>query len=64
MESDGDFLITWTGVGATGSLTDAWAQRYAANGGTLGPNFLANTYTPGYQGLVSKLSAAADAKAA
>src|SRR4051812_12622813 len=50
VESDGDFLVTWTSAGMDGSLSAAVGQRFDASGTRRGAEFLLNAYTTGYQG--------------
>jgi len=44
MDSDGDFVITWDGVGSGCDDYDIYAQRYDKNGVPLGSEFMVNTY--------------------
>ena len=45
--ADGSFVVTWHGQDGDGS--GIYAQRYRADGTTLGSGFKVNTYTPGDQ---------------
>ena len=48
-ESDGDFIVSWTGVGPEDTYGVA-ARRFASNGSPFGPQFLVNSHTADYQG--------------
>ena len=50
MDTDGDFVVTWTSAGQDGSLTGVYAQRYNAAGVAQGTEFLVNTTTADNQG--------------
>jgi Ca2+-binding RTX toxin-like protein len=43
--ADGGFVITWTTNGQDGSYDGVFAQRFAADGNTVGGEFQVNTYT-------------------
>src|SRR5690606_17587491 len=48
----GNFVVAWQSLGSGGADTSSYsiqAQRYAANGTVLGPQFQVNTYTNSYQ---------------
>ncbi|MBI1347830.1 hypothetical protein GC163_16260 [bacterium] len=45
MDSDGDFVITWTSFGQDGSSNGVFAQRYTMAGVAQGSEFQVNTYT-------------------
>lgn len=45
MAEDGSFTIAWTSIGLDGSLDSIAAQRFSANGTSLGDEFLVNTTT-------------------
>jgi VCBS repeat-containing protein len=47
--SDGGFVVSWTSDGQDGDSGGIYAQRYAANGDSTGPEFAVNTYTAGMQ---------------
>jgi Ca2+-binding RTX toxin-like protein len=47
--ADGSFLVAWASDGQDGSGNGVYAQRYAADGATLGNEFQVNTYTSGGQ---------------
>jgi hypothetical protein len=49
MDSDGDFVVTWTSVGQDGSDYGVYAQRYDALGGAQDTEFRVNSYTTGSQ---------------
>ncbi|MBX9852717.1 MAG: cadherin domain-containing protein [Cytophagaceae bacterium] len=49
MDSDGDFVITWTSVGQDGDSYGIYAQRYDASGVPQGIEFQVNMYTTNYQ---------------
>ena len=49
MDSDGDFVITWSSDGQDGSGYGIYAQRHDARGVAQGEEFQVNTYTTGYQ---------------
>lgn len=53
VESDGDFTIAWRSAGQDGSGDGIYAQRYAANGTTVGSEFRINTTTLNSQDEVS-----------
>ena len=46
-DSSGNFTVTWEGGGAAN--TEIFGQRFAADGGPLGPQFQVNTTTTGQQ---------------
>ena len=46
---DGEFVVVWTSVGQDGSNSGVFGQRVTATGALTGPEFRANTYTPGSQ---------------
>lgn len=51
MDADGNFVIVWESASnQDGSGYGVYAQRYAANGATLGGEFRVNTYTTAGQG--------------
>ncbi len=45
MDSDGNFVVTWTGESQDGDGLGVFARRFAANGNPLGNEFLVNTTT-------------------
>lgn len=49
MDADGDFVITWTGIGQDGSGQGVYAQRYDSTGVPQGEEFRVNSYTTGNQ---------------
>jgi hypothetical protein len=52
-EGAGNFVLTWEGLGASGSDTDdgsIQARHYGANGIPMGTQIQVNTYTTGWQG--------------
>ena len=52
VDGDGDFLVSWHGVGSGGtdaSIFSVQAQRYASNGSAIGDEFQVNTYTTSNQ---------------
>jgi hypothetical protein len=51
MDAAGHFVVTWTSANQVSSTSadDIYARRYAANGTTLGGEFLVNTSTTGNQ---------------
>jgi len=49
MDSDGDFVVTWSSFGQDGSSYSIYAQRYNAAGVAQGSEFRVNTYTTNYQ---------------
>ncbi|HYO09542.1 MAG TPA: tandem-95 repeat protein, partial [Tepidisphaeraceae bacterium] len=49
MDSDGDFIITWSGVGRDGSGWGVFAQQYDNTGAKRGGEFRVNTTTAGDQ---------------
>jgi hypothetical protein len=51
MDSDGNFVITWSGL--DGSSRGIRAQRYNSDGAALGGEFLVNTHTTGPQSFSS-----------
>ena len=50
VESDGDFVVTWTTLGSDGDGTGAVGQRFDAAGVPRGGEFVINSYTTGDQG--------------
>ena len=46
----GDFVVVWQSESQDGSSYGAFGQRFSAAGAPLGPEFRANTFTPGNQG--------------
>jgi Ca2+-binding RTX toxin-like protein len=49
MDSDGDFVVTWSSYGQDGSGSGVYGQRYNATGQSVGSEFRANTTTSNYQ---------------
>jgi hypothetical protein len=52
MDDSENFIVTWTSYGSYGSDTSGYsiqAQRYDANGNTVGTQFQVNSYTTGHQ---------------
>jgi hypothetical protein len=49
MDGTGRFVVAWTSYPQDGSESGIYAQRFAADGSRLGPEFRVNTYTPDYQ---------------
>ncbi|MHB1033894.1 MAG: trypsin-like serine protease [Pirellulales bacterium] len=49
MDSDGDFVVTWTSFGQDGSGYGIYAQRFNAAGGAAGGEFRVNTTTANWQ---------------
>jgi hypothetical protein len=56
VDADGDFVVTWIGIGQDGDpgpgingAPGIVAQRFASSGARLGGEFLVNSYTPGFQ---------------
>jgi len=49
MVGDGRSVVTWPGPDTDGDAYGAYARYYDSNGLALGPEFLANLYTAGYQ---------------
>ncbi|HZF57487.1 MAG TPA: hypothetical protein VEZ19_03325, partial [Rubrobacter sp.] len=49
MDSDGDFVVTWTSNGQDGSDNGIYGQRYNAAGEAQGAEFQVNTYITSYQ---------------
>jgi len=49
MDSDGNFVITWTSDGQDGSTYGIYAQRYDSSGNPAGSEFQVNTYITSYQ---------------
>ncbi len=49
MVGDGRSVVTWQSPGNDGDDTGAYARYFGANGVALGPEFLLNLYTAGYQ---------------
>jgi hypothetical protein len=45
MDSDGDFVVTWTSSSQDGGYDGVYAQRYNASGAAQGSEFLVNTTT-------------------
>ncbi len=45
MDATGDFVVTWTGVGAGDPSYGIFARRYNSSGTAQGSEFLVNTYT-------------------
>ena len=45
MDDDGDFIVTWMSYNQDGDYYGVYAQRYNANGATLGIEFQVNTFT-------------------
>jgi hypothetical protein len=53
-DASGNFVIIWQDVdGQDGSDEGVFGQRYATSGAPLGPEFRANTFTTGGQGVPS-----------
>jgi hypothetical protein len=48
--ADGRFVVSWRSYYADGSLAGIVAHRFDASGSPLGADFVANTYTTGFQG--------------
>jgi len=46
----GDFVVVWQSDSEDGSSYGAFGQHFSASGAPLGPEFRANTFTPGNQG--------------
>jgi hypothetical protein len=57
-DASGNFVVVWQSAAQDGSSDGIFGQRYAGSGAPLGPEFLVNTFTTGYQG---RPAAAADA---
>ena len=49
MSDAGDFVIVWKSSDQDGSGDGVYAQRYDSSGNPVGPEFRANSYTPGHQ---------------
>ncbi|MDH5711567.1 MAG: DUF11 domain-containing protein [Gammaproteobacteria bacterium] len=49
MDAEGNFTVTWRDQYADGSSWGVFAQRYAADGSTIGGQFRVNTYTSSEQ---------------
>ncbi|MBD2520023.1 putative Ig domain-containing protein [Nostoc sp. FACHB-973] len=49
MDTDGDFVISWTSYGQDGSGYGIYAQRYNSAGVAVGGEFKVNTYTNNFQ---------------
>lgn len=49
MDSDGDFVITWSSNLQDGNFHGIYGQRYSSGGVADGPEFRVNTYTTGFQ---------------
>jgi hypothetical protein len=49
VDSLDNFVVAWTSDAQDGSASGIVARRYAASGVPLGPEFVVNTYTTGYQ---------------
>lgn len=49
VDADGDVVVAWQSAGQDGSQDGIYAQRYAATGTPLGPEFQVNMYTTGPQ---------------
>jgi hypothetical protein len=45
----GDFTVAWSSYAQDGALTAVVGRRYGSAGTPLGPEFIVNTYTTGYQ---------------
>jgi len=48
-DAGGNFVVAWASYGQDGSTYGIFGQRFAATGGTLGPEFRVNTFTPNGQ---------------
>ncbi|HEX8384570.1 MAG TPA: hypothetical protein VF576_00210, partial [Rubricoccaceae bacterium] len=48
-DAGGDFVVAWESGGQDGSQYGVYAQRYAASGAPVGPEFQVNTYTTAFQ---------------
>jgi len=53
VDAAGNFVVVWTSVGQDGSQIGVFGRRFDMSGSAQGPEFRANTYTSGYQGLSS-----------
>lgn len=53
MDSDGDFVISWSSYYQDGSYDGIYAQRYNSDGSPNGNEFQVNNYTTSYQGYPS-----------
>ena len=51
--NDGGFIMTWQSTGQDGDGSGVYAQRYSADGNTVGGEFLVETTTAGFQGSIS-----------
>jgi hypothetical protein len=49
MDSDGDFVVTWTSPSQDGNAEGVYARRYNASGAPQGGEFRVNTFTAGRQ---------------
>ncbi len=49
LDATGDFVVTWTGIGAGDSSYGVFAQRYNSSGMAQGSEFLVNTHTTNAQ---------------
>ncbi|MCH8309360.1 MAG: S8 family serine peptidase, partial [Chloroflexi bacterium] len=49
MDSDGDFVVTWSSSAQDGSLAGIYAQRYNSDGVSQGAEFQVSTYTTSHQ---------------
>ena len=48
-DTAGGFVVVWRSFGQDGSSNGVFGQRFASSGAALGPEFLVNTFTTGYQ---------------
>jgi hypothetical protein len=48
-DGNGNFVVVWTSEGQDGSAAGVFGQRYSSSGSPVGPEFLVNTYTTGFQ---------------
>ncbi|HEY9843914.1 MAG TPA: hypothetical protein V6D23_25815, partial [Candidatus Obscuribacterales bacterium] len=49
LDSDGDFVISWSGSGPSSNLYEIFARRYSAGGVAQGVEFRVNDYTTNHQ---------------
>ena len=49
VHDDGSFVVTWASDYVDGNLTGIAARRFDAAGAAIGPQFVVNTYTTGWQ---------------
>jgi hypothetical protein len=49
VHDDGSFVVTWASDYVDGSLVGVAARRFDATGAAIGPEFVVNTYTTGWQ---------------